>query len=226
MIRSLILTTLSCCLLCLQLSAGDPSLEAHLFALRDPKTERPAFRHHLKKVGEWAGHKVSTQLPTKTVSIETVLGKSANHKVLADVPVVVICVLRAGLPMFEGVMNVLSEAEGGFLIYQRDHETLKPKLYSVLLPSLENKYVVLVDPMIATAGTILDSLGIIMARNPKKVFVAGVMATQIGVQRIRDAYPAVTVLTAVVDPILNNKGYIVPGLGDAGDRSFGVKSEK
>jgi uracil phosphoribosyltransferase len=127
--------------------------------------------------------------------------------------------------MFEGVLSVFPNAEGGFLIYQRDHETLLPKLHSTLLPALKNKVVILVDPMIATAGTIKDSLRIILSRNPRQVFVMGAIAANLGIQRIQQTYPQVKVVVGVVDPTLNSKGYIVPGLGDAGDRSYGVKSE-
>jgi len=201
----------------------NPDLENHLFKIRDPKTPRVEFRRHIKKIGEHLAIAIANDLPKQQETIETVLQTSATHSLVKE-PVVVITVLRAGLPMFEGFMQILSDAEGGFLIYQRDHETLRPVFHTQLLPSLEGKYVVLIDPMIATAGTVLDSLKLIHSKKPKKVFVAGVIAAKEGLEKIHQAYPETHLYSAAVDPILNDKGYIVPGLGDAGDRSYGQKA--
>jgi uracil phosphoribosyltransferase len=200
----------------------NPDLEEHLFKIRDPQTPRCEFRKHIKKIGTHLAFAIANALPTKASSIETVLHEKATQQ-LVNEQLVIITVLRAGLPLFDGLFSVFPQAEGGFLVYQRDHVTLKPVLHSVLLPSLENKTVILADPMLATGGTILDALKIISEQKPAKIFLASVISAKEGLERVHNAYPNVCLVTAAVDPVLNDKGYIVPGLGDAGDRSYGPK---
>lgn len=221
------LVAVSFSLLCGTLSASfyqpkNPDLENHLYHIRDPKTERPQFRYHMRKIGEGVAIAMSSHLPTKSCGIETVLGKEARHDLL-DNNIVLLTVLRAGLPLFEGFLKILENAECGFLSYHRDHATLKPVFHDKLIPSLEGKVVILVDPMIATAGTTLAILPLIFSKNPQDVFVGAAICSEEGARRIQASFPSVKIFAAALDPLLDNRGYILPGLGDAGDRSFGKK---
>lgn len=202
----------------------NPGLESHLLALRDPLTEKEAFREHMRKVGEYLAFSLAETLPTRPQSVKTLLDVEATQNVFAD-KIVLVTILRAGLPLFEGMYRVFPEAEGGFLVYQRDHVTLQPRFHASLLPRLEGKIVILGDPMIATGGSILAALELISAKKPKAIFIVGAIAAEAGLERIHEKYPNVSLFVGAVDPILNSKAYIVPGLGDAGDRSFGMKEE-
>lgn len=213
---------LSSTLLSFYILPKNPVMEEHVLALRDPQTCRRAFRWHMRKLGEQLGLAISNALPTKKVSVETLLKKNATQEII-DAQIVIVTVLRAGLPLFDGLLDVFADAEGGFFVYQRDEKTLQPIFHANLLPDLKDKIVILVDPMIATGGTSLAALQKIYEREPKAVFVAGVIAAEAGINAIHQAYPKAYIYVAAADPELNSKGYIVPGLGDAGDRAFGCK---
>lgn len=204
---------------------ANPNLEYHLYKVRDPQTKRAEFRAHMIKIGEHLALAIANTLPTHEVKIETCLKESATHSLLND-SIVVITILRAGLPLFEGFLNIFPDAEGGFLVYQRDHLTLQPVFHASLLPPLAGKTVIIADPMIATGGSVLAALKHIAPKNPAAIFVAGAIAAKQGFQRIHREFPDVRLYAGVMDPILNDKGYIVPGLGDAGDRSYGIKEEE
>ena len=202
----------------------NPILESHILTLRAPGTENDLFRKHMKKVGEYLAFSLASTLPTKTQTIVTVLQAEASHNVI-DTKVVLVPILRAGLPLVEGMHKIFPQAEEGFLGYKRDETTLQPHGYANPLPKLEGKTVIVGDPMIATGGTIKAALNVISAKNPKAIYVVGAIAAKVGLEVIHKAYPCIPIYVAAVDPVLNDKGYIVPGLGDAGDRSFGIKDE-
>ncbi len=203
--------------------AYHPALEKELYTLRVPSTDRKSFRRSMKKTGEYLALEVSKDLSTKQTSIETVLGVEAQHE-LIDEEVVLVTILRAGLPLLQGFLKVFPDAEVGFFAMARDEETLKAKVDYVALPPLKGKTVIIVDPMIATGGSMLEAIMILEERSPKKIIASGAFATEIGMNRIHTHNPNITFYNGVVDPVLNDVGYIVPGLGDAGDRAFGNKS--
>lgn len=209
-------------LLSTALMASNPAMEGLLFKLRDPATGRAGFRKSMKKVGEYLALDVAQDLQTEEKSIETVLGVEATHNLIKD-KVVLVTILRAGLPMLEGFMKVFPDAEIGFFAMKRDEETLKAKLDYVALPSLEGKVVIVIDPMIATGGSMVDAIKILEKDRPARIIAAGAFATEIGFNKIHEHNASIKCFAAVVDPILNGVGYIVPGLGDAGDRAFGMK---
>jgi uracil phosphoribosyltransferase len=213
-------------LLCLfKLNAANPVLEDFLYKLRDPETKRYEFRKSLKNIGRYLGYEIAKDMETKEKTIKTVLGEEASHSLL-DENVVVVTILRAGIPLFNGVMDVFKNAESGFFAMSRDEKTLKATTHYEAIPDLGGKTVILVDTMIATAGSILDSLKAFEKyRNPKKIIVAGAMVTKYAKEKIAKEYPNVKMYIAVLDPILNEIGYIVPGCGDAGDRCYGEKVE-
>jgi uracil phosphoribosyltransferase len=202
--------------------ACDPYLEKQLYIIRDPATNRPQFRKAMKNIGFSLASNIAKRLQTKDVQIKTVLNTEAKHT-LIDEPVVLVTILRAGLPMLDGMMKVFEEAEVGFLAMKRNEHTLKPTLFYQGMPSLEGKTVILVDPMIATGGSMLDAVRAVEKLNPKKIIVAGVVSTMAGIECVQQALSSPEVFSAAIDPELNEKGYIVPGLGDAGDRAFGIK---
>jgi uracil phosphoribosyltransferase len=203
----------------------NPCIEYHLYKIRDPQTNRADFREHMSKIGEYLALTIAPSLPSRDKVIETSLGASARQTILDD-SIAVVTILRAGLPLFQGFLQAFPNAEGGFLVYQRDHKTLQPVFHASLLPSLEGKSVIIVDPMIATGGSIIAAIKHIMPQNPKSIFVACAIGSIEGLGRIHQAFPEVHLYAAAVDSTLNDKGYIVPGLGDAGDRSFGPKHEE
>jgi uracil phosphoribosyltransferase len=202
----------------------NPVLESHVLRLRDPKTKRATFRSHMRKVGEYLAFSLAPALPTKIEKIETVLKAEASHKVI-DTKVVLVSILRAGLPLVEGMRKIFPKAKEGFLGYQRDEKTFQPHRYANPLPKLKDKTVIVGDPMIATGGSMKAALEQILAKNPKDIYVVGAIAAKPGLEAIHKAYPKVHIYAAAIDPELNEKAYIVPGLGDAGDRSFGLKDE-
>jgi uracil phosphoribosyltransferase len=208
-----------------KLNAANPILEDFLYKLRDPETKRYEFRESLENIGKYLGYEIANDLETNEKKIKTVLGEEASHSLL-DEDIVVVTILRAGIPIFNGFMDVFKDAESGFFAMSRNEETLKATTHYEAIPNLDGKTVILVDTMIATAGSVLDSLKAFEKYgNPKKIIVAGAMVTEHAKEKIEREYPNVKIYVAVLDPILNDIGYIVPGCGDAGDRSYGEKME-
>lgn len=212
------------CFFCLgcPLFAVHPVLEKELYTLRDPSTDRKTFRTSMSKMGEYLALEVSEDFSTREVAVKTVLGVEAHHQIV-DEEIVLVTIMRAGLPLLNGFLNVFPDAEVGFFAMARNEETLKAQVDYIGIPPIEGKTVIVVDPMIATGGSMLDAIRVIETRNPKRLIVAGAFATQIGIDRILKHNPNITIHKGVLDPVLNDVGYIVPGLGDAGDRAFGKK---
>lgn len=204
--------------------ASHPALEKELYILRDPSTDRKQFRSSMKKVGEYLALEMSKDLVTKQANMKTVLGVEAEHH-LVNEDIVLVTILRAGLPLLDGFLKVFPDAEVGFFAMARDEETLKAKVDYIGLPPMEGKTVILVDPMIATGGSMLDAIYVIEPFNPKRIIAAGAFVTEYGMSRVHEHNPNVTFYNGVIDPVLNDVGYIVPGLGDAGDRAFGNKCQ-
>jgi len=198
------------------------ALSELIYQIRDPKTDAPHFRESLKSIGRCMAYQVLEHLPTKTSSIETLTGEIATHSVLAENPVLV-TILRAGLPLNDGVSEVFPHAEIGFLGTARNEETLEAETTYVALPNLKDRYVILSDTMLGTGGSLINAIEILNKHGPKKIFVICAIASKEGVKNVLDAYPSASLFPAAVDPVLNEQGYIIPGLGDAGDRAYGRK---
>ncbi|MBS0653889.1 MAG: uracil phosphoribosyltransferase [Verrucomicrobia bacterium] len=193
-----------------------------VYEIRNPDTKGEDFRRALEKIGEYLAIEVMDLLEQKRVEVQTLTNATASHFLLEEQPVLV-TILRAGVPLCMGVHKVFPDAEVGFIGMSRNEETLQPDVEYVAIPDIKDKCVILADTMIATAGSILDAVKIIEARGPRKIYVVGAIASEPGIQRIKEAYPSIHIIAAAVDPTLNEKGYIVPGLGDAGDRAYGHK---
>lgn len=197
-------------------------MEQLVYEIRNPKTDSAHFRQALERIGEYLGLEVLEEFSTQATTVETLTGAQATHHLVDEVPVLV-TILRAGLPLNSGVQKVFPNSEVGFLAMSRDETTLKAKVDYIGIPDLKNRTVIVTDTMLATGGSLLDAIQIVEQYQPKRVIVIAAIASQPGIARLLQYDPNIQVFSAVVDPFLNEKGYIVPGLGDAGDRSFGRK---
>jgi len=203
-----------------------------LSRLRDKRTPPPVFRETMERIGEILAMEIMDTGSYKMVEVETPLATARCKHPLHYKDVVIVGVLRAALPLVNGMLRVYREAEVGFVGARRIEEgdtrggrEFEVEVNYVKIPPLPRGGLVIVaDPMLATASTLIRVLGYLQARaeeSAAKLVVASVIASQYGVERISRLFPRVDVYTVAVDPVLNEKGYIVPGLGDAGDRSYG-----
>jgi len=198
---------------------NNPILEQHLLTLRDPKTSLKDFRYSLKIAGQQIANKIAAALIKKNETVTTLTKAQASHEIIKDSPVL-IPIMRAGLPMHEGFIEIFRDAEIGFLAIKRD-KNLNSKIFYESIPEVNDKVVILIDPMFATGASIEIAIKSILNEKPKEIFFASLFSTNAGILRINRKYPQVKLYTGVIDPILNQHGYIIPGLGDAGDRAFG-----
>ena len=186
-----------------------------------PTTETPAFRARLGEVAGLMVWAATRDLPTRVIDIETPLEPTVA-RVLAE-PVTVVPVLRAGLGMSEGVMHVMPEARIGHLGMARDEETLEPHAYLERLPAdIGDGPVLLVDPMLATGGSAIAAARVLRRAGASSLRFVGLVGAPEGVTALLEADPEIDVHLAAIDRQLDERGYILPGLGDAGDRAFGT----
>lgn len=193
-----------------------------ILTIRDPRTNRKKFRDTLENIGEYLALDVLNALPSKKIYIQTMTGEMATHVVCDEIPIL-ITILRAGLPFHAGIQKVFPHSEVGFFAISRNEQTLQAKIQYVSLPNLKDRYVILSDTMLATGGSILNAIRVIQNYSPKKIFVVTALASRSGLRCISEEYSNVVIITAAIDPQINAQGYIVPGLGDAGDRAYGEK---
>jgi uracil phosphoribosyltransferase len=192
--------------------------------IRDPNTDRKHFRTALEKIGEYLALEVLQDLNTKNVEIQTLTGAKAAH-ILCDEDPVLITILRGGIPLMLGMQEVFPNSEAGFLGMARNEETLQAAISYIGIPNVKDKCVIIADTMLATGGSMLDAIKIVEKQGPKQIILVSAIAAKDGIARILDYNPGIKVYAAATDPKLNEKGYIIPGLGDAGDRSYGMKHE-
>ena len=196
-----------------------PVLQHALAGLRDKATPRPRFKELMENAGLILGLEALKGVKTQPEQVATPL-KTASARKLGQ-PAALVAILRAGLGMMPGLSRILPEAREGHIGLYRDEKTLEPVQYYVRLPKkIEGHFVVLCDPMLATGGSASESIRILKAAGAKNIALLTLLSSRRGVARIHKDHPDVPVYTAVVDATLNAKGYIVPGLGDAGDRLF------
>jgi uracil phosphoribosyltransferase len=203
----------------------DHALLAHkLTALRRRETPSAAFRRILAEIGAILTAEALRDLPRTTLPIETPLGPMAGAPVLAGPEPCLVAVLRAGLGLLEGAQRILPEAPVGHLGLVRDETTLRASEYVARLPhDLAGRGALLLDPMLATGGTAVSAVDRLKQAGARTIRFACVVAAPEGAARLAAAHPDVPVLAAALDERLNERGYIVPGLGDAGDRCFGTE---
>ncbi|MCX7760342.1 MAG: uracil phosphoribosyltransferase [Hydrogenothermaceae bacterium] len=198
-----------------------PLINTFIFKLRDRKTSSEIFRKTLSNVAkillfEALKDEEVVIKPVKTPLEETV------YPTLIEENFVIVAILRAGLPMLEGCLEVLPQAKSGFLGIKRDEETLQSTLYYKRVPDLTDKTVIVVDPMVATGGSISLALDYLKSKNPKKIKSLHVIASPEGIENLKK-FEDVNFFVGEIDRGLNDKGYIVPGIGDAGDRAFNTE---
>jgi uracil phosphoribosyltransferase len=202
----------------------DHALLSHrLAALRDAATPSPRFRRLLAEIGAILAMEATRDLPTVVAKVTTPLTET-DHRVLAGPEPVLVAVLRAGLGLMEGGMQVLPEAPVGHVGLVRDEHTLKPSQYMLRMPpEVTTRGAILFDPMLATGGSAVAAVQRVKEAGAPHVRFVCVVAAPEGVKRLAEAHPDVPVYAAALDEKLDHRGFIVPGLGDAGDRCFGTE---
>ncbi len=201
----------------------NPLLEHLVNSLRPKNVDHLRFRETLKEIGKVSLPYLLEDMDTHSKQVELWCGKY-NFPFINESEIVVIAVLRASLPMFEGIMEVLKDAQGGFIAAKRDEKTLTSRIYYKRYTSLRGKTVIIPDPMLATGGTMDLVLEEVLREEPKKVKTLHCVAAPEGLERISKKYPDVEIYTIAVDEGLDENGFIVPGLGDAGDRAFNTET--
>ena len=200
-----------------------PLIQHKLTFLRKKETGSKEFRELVGEIAMLMCYEATRDLPLEDTQIETPMGK-ATTKIIAGRKLAFVPILRAGLGMVEGVMALVPAAKVGHIGLYRDHETLQPVEYYNKLPQdIHEREVIVLDPMLATGGSAIDAINIIKRSNPKNIKFMCIIAAPEGLEAFAKAHPDVQVYCAAVDDHLNEIGYIVPGLGDAGDRIYGTK---
>lgn len=200
-----------------------PLIVHKLTQIRNKNTGTNEFRRIVNEIGGLMVYEITRDLELEDVEIETPLAKMKT-KQLAGEKLCVCPILRAGLGMVEGILQLIPSARVGHIGLYRNEETLEPVEYFAKFPNkLEDRLIIVVDPMLATGGSAVSAISLIKKRGGKNIKFVCLVAAPEGVKRLREAHPDVPIYIAALDDHLNDKGYIVPGLGDAGDRIFGTK---
>lgn len=200
-----------------------PLIQHKLTLLRDKNTGSKEFRSLVGEISMLMCYEATRDLPLQEVEIETPIAV-AKTKVISGKKLAFVPILRAGLGMVDGVIALVPSARIGHIGLYRDPETLKPVEYYCKLPAdINEREVIVLDPMLATGGSAVDAITLIKKRDPKSIKFMGIIAAPEGLETLSKAHPDVDIFCAALDEKLNEHGYIVPGLGDAGDRIFGTK---
>lgn len=200
-----------------------PLIQHKLSILRDVKTSTKEFRDLVNEIAMLMIYDATRDLPLEDTKVKTPCG-IANCKVISGRKLAFVPILRAGLGMVEGALTLVPAARIGHIGLYRDEETLKPVEYYCKLPKdIEKRDVFVTDPMLATGGSAIDAISQIKLRNPRSIKFLCIIAAPEGLEALKKAHPDVDIYCAGLDDHLNENGYIVPGLGDAGDRIFGTK---
>ncbi len=200
-----------------------PLIQHKLTLMRDKNTGSKDFRELLTEITMLMGFEITRNIPLEEVEIETPVVK-AKSKVIAGKKLGIVPILRAGLGMVDGLVNLIPAAKVGHVGLYRDPETLQPVEYYCKLPQdIEEREMIIVDPMLATGGSAVAAIDVLKKRGATTIKLVNLVAAPEGIAEVQKYHPDVDIYVAAIDEKLNDHGYIVPGLGDAGDRLFGTK---
>lgn len=200
-----------------------PLIRHKLTIMRDKRTGPKDFRELLEEITVLMGYEVTRDFPLTDYEIETPMQKMTAKRI-AGKKVAVVPILRAGLGMVDGLLNLIPVAKVGHIGLYRDHETHTPVVYYCKLPfDIEQRTVIICDPMLATGGSASDAIAMLKEKGSTDIRLLCLVAAPEGVKKVQEDHPDVEIYTAALDERLNENCYIVPGLGDAGDRLFGTK---
>lgn len=200
-----------------------PLVQHKVSHLRDKRTGTKEFKELVSEIATLLCYEATRDLPTEEVEIETPIA-IAKTRMLTGRKLALVPILRAGLGMVDGMLTLLPAAKVGHIGLYRNEETLEPVEYYCKLPSdIAERDVLVLDPMLATGGSAVDAITQIKKRGARSIKFIGIIAAPEGLARLHEAHPDVDIYVAALDEKLNENGYIVPGLGDAGDRIFGTK---
>ncbi|MCT0008907.1 uracil phosphoribosyltransferase [Weissella confusa] len=199
-----------------------PLIQHKLTIIRDKNVGTKEFREIVDEIASLMAYEVTRDLPVEDVEIETPVAKTTQRQ-LAGKKLAIVPILRAGLGMVDGIMKLIPAARIGHIGMYRDEESLEPVEYFVKLPEdIDQREVLVVDPMLATGGSAVMAIDALKKRGATKIKLITLVSAPVGVETVQKAHPDVDIYTAGLDEGLNEHGYIIPGLGDAGDRLFGT----
>lgn len=200
-----------------------PLIRHKLTILRDRRTGHKEFREITQELSMLMAYEATRQHPVRQIEVETPLARTTGWTI-AGQEIAVVPILRAGLAMEEAITRLIPTARVGHIGIYRDHETLQPMSYFVKLPpDIAERQTMILDPMLATGGSTVAAIDTLKGRGCRTIKVMAIISAPEGIGKVHGAHPDVDIYTGAVDSHLNGKGYIVPGLGDAGDRLFGTK---
>lgn len=200
-----------------------PLVQHKLSLMRDRDTPTAVFRQLLREISQLLAYEITRELPMTTRSIETPV-QEMEAPVLAGRKMALVSILRAGNGLLDGILELVPSARVGFIGLYRDEATLLPVQYYFKVPDqLDQRLVIAVDPMLATGNSSVAAIDLLKGAGAKDIRFLCLLAAPEGIARMKEAHPDVPIVTAAVDERLNDKGYIVPGLGDAGDRMYGTR---
>ncbi len=199
-----------------------PLIQEILTELRNKNTDTISFRRNLVSLGRYMAYELTKTFETETIEVNTPLEKTTGIKIKDRDKVTIVVVLRAAIPFMEGVIKIFENAKVGIISASRGRPPeFKIEMNYVRIPNLDNDVLIILDPMIATGSTLIKVIEECESHGtPKRRIIMGVIAAPEGVSRIKEKFPDVEIYVAALDRELNDKGYILPGLGDAGDRAF------
>ena len=199
-----------------------PLIHHKLTIIRNEQTGTKDFRQAVNEIAGLMAYEATHNLPVKLVDTKTPIAVAQTYAL--DCEVVIVPILRAGLGMVDGIQNLIPTAKIGHIGLKRNEDTLEPMLYYANFPpTLPNAFVIVVDPMLATGGSASEAISIVKSRGAKQIIYMGIVGVDEGINKLQKDHPDVDIYLASKDNNLNEKGYIVPGLGDCGDRIFGTK---
>ena len=199
-----------------------PLIQHKLTLMRKKETGAKDFRQLLDEISMLMAYEITRDFPTKDIEIETPVAK-CSAKTLSGKKVAIVPILRAGLGMVNGIINLIPAAKIGHIGLYRDEKTLEPVEYFCKMPKdIEERIMIVVDPMLATGGSAAEAITMLKKRGAKSIIFLCLLVAPEGVKLFNEKHPDVPIYTACVDDHLNEHGYIVPGIGDAGDRIFGT----